>query len=403
MDYITLSDRVVSFNRNQFRILDQFAFVNSLFILACTKFTPSKNILYIINVYIWGKVCELYMEAEIPKKMIPAMILEILRENTDDNHTLDQKEILDILNKEFDPPLDRKTVRRNIDYLIAMGVQIGYTEKPRKNGSDIWTDFYLVRDFTESELRLLIDGLLFSNHLPYKHCMQLVEKLEKLSSKYFKSHVKHIKTLPDSEIYNQQIFYTIEILDEAISNDRKVSFQYVKYGTDMKPHSKLGENGKSKEYIVSPYQMAAREGKYYLICNYDKYDDISNYRIDRIKNIKILDTKRKPFSKLKDVNGDRFNLGDYMKNHINMYSSGDTRVRFRIVPSMVGDIIEVFGKEVRFEEENDDYVVVSAKVTEAAMIHFAKAYAPDVVILEPQNMADQMKEWAKKVRKVYGG
>ena len=343
------------------------------------------------------------MAAQLPKKMIPAMILEILRENTDENHTLDQKQILDLLNTKFTSPLDRKTVRRNMEYLIDMGVPLNYTINHRKGGNDTWTDFYLARDFTESELRLLIDGLLFSNHLPYKHCMQLVEKLEKLSSKYFKSHVKHIKTLPDTEIYNQQIFYTIEILDEAISNDRKVSFHYIKYGTDMKPHPKLGEDGKPKEYIVSPYQMAAREGKYYLICNYDKYDDISNYRIDRIKDIKILDTKRKPFSKLKDANGDRFNLGDYMKNHINMYSSGDTRVRFRIVPSMVGDIIDVFGKEVRFEEEKDDYVVVSVRVTEAAMLHFAKAYAPNVVILEPQNMADQMKEWAKKVRKVYGG
>ena len=337
------------------------------------------------------------------KKMIPAMILEILRENTDDNHTLDQIEILNMLNKEFDPPLDRKTVRRNIEYLLDMGVPIMYTETPRNNGNTIWTDFHLARDFEESELRLLIDGLLFSNHLPYKQSMQLIEKLEKLSSKYFKAHVKHIKTLPDTEIYNQQIFYTIEILDEAISNDRKVSFHYVRYGTDMKPHPQLGEDGKPKEYIVSPYQMAARDGKYYLICNYDKYNDISNYRIDRIKDIKILDTKRKPFSKLKDANGDRFDLGDYMKNHINMYSSGDTRVRFKIIPAMIGDIIDVFGKEVRFEEENDDYVIVSAKVTEAAMIHFAKAYAPDVVILEPQNMVDQMKEWAKKVKKVYGG
>jgi predicted DNA-binding transcriptional regulator YafY len=231
--------------------------------------------------------------------------------------------------------------------------------------------------------------------------MQLIEKLEKLSSKYFKSHVKHIKTLPDTEIYNKQIFHTIEILDEAISNDRKVSFHYIGYGTDMKSHPKLGEDGKPKEYIISPYQMAAKDGKYYLICNYDKYNDISNYRIDRITDIKILDTKRKPFSKLKDANGDRFNLGDYMKTHIHMYSSGDTRVRFKIVPPMVGVMIDIFGKDVRFEEENDDHVIVSAKVTEAAMIQFAKAHAPDVVILEPQNMVDQMKEWAEKVKKVY--
>ena len=87
------------------------------------------------------------------KKMIPSMILDILKRKTDENHTLDQKDILDELNQEFDPPLDRKTVRRNIEYLLDIGCPIVYKEKPRSNGNDIWTDFYLARDFTEAELR----------------------------------------------------------------------------------------------------------------------------------------------------------------------------------------------------------------------------------------------------------
>ena len=342
------------------------------------------------------------MENRQSKKMIPAMILEILRTNTDENHTLDQKFILDELNKEFDPPLDRKTVRRNIEYLIDMGVPISYTEKPRKNGNDIWTDFYLERDFTEPELRLLIDGLLFSNHLPHGKCIKLINKIEGLSSIYFQSHVKHIKTIPDAGINNEQIFFTIQELDEAISNDRQVSFHYVNFGTDKKAHPKTGKDGKPLVYIINPYQMAARDGKYYLICNNDEYDAISNYRIDRIADIRILDTKRKPFSRLKNANGDRLNLADYMKTHIYMYSSGDTRVRFRIKAAMVSDIIDIFGKDVRFEEEDEKYVTVSAYVTEQAMIQFAKSYSPDVVILEPQRMVDEMKTWARKVKKAYG-
>ena len=75
------------------------------------------------------------MAAEQRKKMIPSMILDILREQTDENHTLDQKDILDELNKEFNPPLDRKTVRRNIEYLIDMGVPIVYTESPERAGT----------------------------------------------------------------------------------------------------------------------------------------------------------------------------------------------------------------------------------------------------------------------------
>ena len=341
------------------------------------------------------------MATESRKKMIPSMILEILKEHSDENHTMDQKDILDALNKEFDYPLDRKTVRRNIEYLLDMNIPISYTETTRKNGNVVWSDYYLERDFNEEELRLLIDGLLFSNHLPYKHCQELIEKIEGLSSEHFKSHVKHVKTLPNTGLGNKEIFYTIQILDEAITANKQVSFNYVNYGTDKKLHPRLDDNGNPVVYTINPYQMAAKDGKYYLICNYDKYEILSNYRIDRISNIKMLGTRRKAFSKLKGTDGESLNLGDYMKTHISMYATGDTRVKFRIARRMVSDIIDIFGKDVTFTDETDDYVVVSALVTEGAMFQFAKSYSPDVVILEPQRLVDEMKDWAKKVKKAY--
>ena len=149
--------------------------------------------------------------------------------------------------------------------------------------------------------------------------------------------------------------------------------------------------------------MAARDGKYYLICNYDKYENISNYRIDRIANIEILEERAKPYKKLKGSNESEFSLGDYMSEHIYMYSGDKTRVKFRIVRPMIADVVDIFGKEVRFEEETEDHVIVRAKVTEAAMIQFAKNYAPDVVVLEPESMVKEMREWAEKVKKDYGG
>ena len=171
------------------------------------------------------------------KKMLPMLILDILRKYTDEEHTLDQKDILDKLRDEYDLQVDRKSVRRNIEELINTGYPIEYDEIQRE-GNIIWNKFWLSRDFTDAELRLLIDGLLFSKHVPYKQCQELVSKLEGLSSQYFLSHVKHIKTLPDTEVYNPQIFHTIAALDEAISKGLQVSFNYVYYGTDKKNHPK---------------------------------------------------------------------------------------------------------------------------------------------------------------------
>ena len=142
--------------------------------------------------------------------------------------------------------------------------------------------------------------------------------------------------------------------------------------------------------------MVAKEGKYYLICNYDKYDDISNYRVDRITAIEILDERAKPFEKLKWSDGKRLDLAEYMKKHVYMYSSADSSVKFRIVKPMISDVIDMFGKDIRFYDETDETVCVKANVNESAMIQFAKSYAPDVVILEPKRLREQVKKELKR-------
>lgn len=135
--------------------------------------------------------------------------------------------------------------------------------------------------------------------IPYRQAKDLIVKLESLSNIYFKSRAQYIYPLPSDRTDNKQVFYNIGILDEAIRKKQKVLFEYAEYHTDKKMHLKTRNDGRVREYIVTPYQMAAQEGKYYLICNYDKYDDISNYRVDRIRNIQILEEKGKPFETLK--------------------------------------------------------------------------------------------------------
>lgn len=334
-----------------------------------------------------------------PKKALIMNILDILWKYTDEKHRLSQKEIINILKNEYCMTADRKAIRRNISALIECGYQIEYNETvrfiPGKSNdpeeSYMWSDFYLVHDFTEGELRLLIDGLLFSQHIPYSQCRELTEKLKKLSSTYFRSHVKHIVTMPRDSGDNRQIFYNIEQLDEAIENNRKVSFKYADYGADKKLHKRRRPDGTEREYIISPYQMAAREGKYYLICNYDKYDDISNYRIDRICDLIILDEQAKPFSALKWANGRSLDLQTYMKEHPYMYASETVRTKLRIKSTMIGDIIDIFGKDVRFSDESDNEITVTVYAGELATEQFARSYAPDVIVLEPQSLADKIR------------
>lgn len=336
--------------------------------------------------------------------------LEILKKYTDEDHRLTQTEIVSLLKQDYDMEVDRRTIKSNLTDLIELGYEIESQETSRmfrnkKTGvpeeNTIMSSFYLVRDFSKPELRLLIDSLLFSKHLPYSQCKELVMKLETLSNKYFKSHMSYICTMPEDKTNNQQVFYNIDVLDEAISKNRKVSFKYLEYGTDKKQHIKRKDDGEERIYIVSPYQMAAKEGKYYLICNYDKYDDISNYRIDRITDIELLDERAKPFEKLEWSNGQRLNLAEYMKKHVYMYSSADSIVKFRVIKSMISDVIDMFGKDVRFYEETEDKVCVNANVNESAMVQFAKSFAPDVEILEPVELREKVKMDLLKGIKAY--
>lgn len=328
------------------------------------------------------------------KKLIIMNILDILRRYSDEDHRLSQKDIVDILKTEFNMTVERKTIRRNILNLMDCGYEIEYSESVRmvpnsKTGkleeSYIWSDFYLVRDFTDSELRLLIDGLLFSKHIPYSQCKELVEKLEGLSNTYFRSHVKHIRTMPETVPKNGQLFYTIEVLDEAISQGKKVSFHYNSFGLDKTLHPREDREGGIKEYIVSPYQIAATNGRYYLICNTDPHSNVSHYRLDRITDIRLLDDAARAADSVQGLEHG-INLPQHMAEHIYMFSGESVPVTFRMKTYILNDVIDWFGTNVEFSDADGDEVTAHVRVNLKAMRLWAVQYAPHMRILSPESL-----------------
>lgn len=330
--------------------------------------------------------------SNLKRKKLSFAILEILRKYTDQDHRLSQKDIVDILKTEYDMDADRKSIKRNITSLMEMGYEINFSEAlrmfPNKDGvleeSYILSDFWLEREFTDGELRLLIDSLLFSKHIPYSQCQELVDKLEGLSNQYFKSRIRFISTLPETSSRNKELFYTIEILDEAIAKGKQVAFTYNNYGTDKKLHPR-----RDREYIVNPYQMAATNGRYYLIGNYDKYDDLVNYRIDRITGIRLLDTPIKPKDQVKD--GKAFSLPRHMAEHLYMFSGESVPVTFRMKKKILNDVIDWFGTDIAFSDETEDEVTARVTVNWHAMRHWALQYCRHVRILTPIDLAKTVK------------
>ena len=346
------------------------------------------------------------MYAKQPKKLLILNILDILWKDSDQDHRLTQREIGEILRTRYGMAADRKAIKRNLMDLVEFGFDIEYREVPRGGAGEeeentILTDFYLVRPFTEGELRLLIDGLLFSRHLPHRQCRELVEKLEGLSSRYFRSRVRHITRMPGEQEDNQQLFLNIELLDEAIEKRQKAAFHYLEYGTDKKVHYRTRSDGSVREYVVSPYQMAARDGNYYLVCRREGYGGLANYRLDRICDLKVLEETAQPFTSPEESGGQPLDLAAYMREHIYMYAGGSCRAKLWVSRPLISSVIDLFGKDVVFSQEDAEGVVVSVYANEMSIEQFAKSYAPNTAVLEPPELRKKVGDMLRRTATLY--
>ena len=244
-----------------------------------------------------------------PKKMNIVLILEVLKKYSDENHKLTQKEIENIIERDYDITVDRHTLKRNLDNLLEFNCGVEYAK--RNKDTKTAGGWYFEHDLTETEARMLIDGLLFSKYIPYSECKVLIKKIENLSSIHFKSSC----ALPENRPENKEIFLNIEKLLYAISKNKKVTFNYIHYGTDKNMHITENEDGIPKILTVSPYEIVITNGRYYLIGAPDQGEEIFHYRIDQICNVEVLKSlKRKPVKDFpKHKNG--FKLNEYMKEH----------------------------------------------------------------------------------------
>ena len=350
------------------------------------------------------------MLQETGKKIIILYILQILRKYSDADHPMTQQQIADLLRSEYGLEINRATVKRNLFDLIEAGYPIQYTEVTRshvnrrtgeKEENTIYTDLYYDHDFTEAELHMIIDGLLFSRSVPYKQRKTLIDKLGKLSSSYFSQRMNHVHCMSSDSPQNPELFHTIDILDEAITAGKQIRITYNYYGTDMKLHPTQNADGSVKRQTLNPYQMIASEGRYYLICNNDHHSTVSNYRIDRITDIELLETSVKPKSQVEGLE-DGLNLQNYVYQNLNMFSGKAEEVEFVIPKSAVSLIIDFFGKHVSFHEQEDGSISCRLRVSMEAMKRWAVEHANIVRVTSPENLVDEIRAELRKSMALYG-
>jgi len=322
------------------------------------------------------------------KKSSVLYVLDILQTYTDNEHSLNYSQIGDKLSSIYGISLERKTIARDIDILIEKGYEI---IKRGNYGVHLES-----RDFEEGELLYFIDAIYSSRSMPTRYAKELVAKLTKDYSIYDKKKYKYLEKIDDgSRADNKQLFYTIEILNEAIEQGKKVQFQYSSYGLDKK----LKPKKDGKIYTINPYYMVNNHGKYYLVCNYEKYDNLSNYKIECISNIKILD---EPIRSVTELPGqEKFSIKNYMQEHIYMVGGKSVNASIRVDNvERVNDIISWFGDKISLSQ-SDNGIIASLTVNEDSLIYWALQYGEHVEILMPKETREKMKNTLEQILKKY--
>ena len=251
------------------------------------------------------------------------------------------------------------------------------------------------REFEDSELKLLIDGVLCSKHINPKHSADLIEKLCGLSNKYFRSHVKNIHSVHEwNKTENKALFFNIEMVDTAIEEGKQLQYDYNKYGIDKKLH-------KSSFQRVTPYMLILHNQHYYLMAHSSYWKDMVFHRLDRISNMSFYD---KPIMPLRDVPGYENGI-DYKKISSTMpymYTDTPERIQFLTDEWMADQVIDWFGTDVTISKLGEgEKIQVSLIASPLAMEHWAMQYVNYVEVTTPEHLREKIKTNLTEALKKY--
>ena len=322
------------------------------------------------------------------KKLALLQMYLTIRENTDENHPMHWTRLKEILKSEYGLDVERKTILRHGTLLVSSDLGIGY-----RKGKGY---YYSERLFDDSEIRILVDGVLASKYIEEKQSAALISKLCGLGSVDFTSHYKHIHSVHSwDKTENKSSFLNIELIDEAIENRLKIRFDFNEYGADKKFH-------KTRTHTVSPYLMLVHNQRYYLMGQSDQFTGVSYFRIDHITNMVITEEALTPIEEIPGYeNG--INFRDFSTAMPYMYSDSPIPVTFRGNDRVIDAVIEQFGKETRISKKGDGIYEFTVRTSPKAMEYWAMQFGLSVEVIYPEDLRRRIGCNLAEASKKYNG
>lgn len=285
-------------------------------------------------------------------------ILEILKKYTDEDHRVRQQDIIDLVEKETGKTYVRKSIRKNLDDLVEAGYPVCFDK-----------GWYYEHDFCPAELNLLVDILRTAPGITAAQRDEMIRKVSLLGGSWYAANQDNSQLRPA----NPQFLFSLDVLHEAIAGEKKVLFYYGNYDIDKKLHYRCREDGTPREYLVNPYDILTTNGRYYLLGNVDKYDNISHFRVERIMDIQLTE---EPAKELKEIEGceNGIDLQKYVNVHPFMYNGAARKHTFLAKQNALNDVFDWFGMEAEAERVNADVIRVTVTADDVSFDYWCRRY-----------------------------
>ena len=312
-------------------------------------------------------------------------ILDYLEAHSNEKNPVRASDLIAMLDRQHNIRCDRKTVYSDIAALQQYGVDI--VSLPGKNGG-----YYIAsRNFELPELKLLIDAVQSSRYLTEKKSRELIEKLcSQCNEQDAKLMRRTVLVSGRVKSMNETIYYNVDAIQEAIAQNRQITFRY--FDWDFGGKRKYRE----KEYLASPYGLCQDNENCYLLA-FSSRHGVTSYRVDRMSDIQLTEEKRIPCPELTGKA-----LHDHANRLFQMYSGDALDVKMRFHRSLLNVVIDRFGKDTMLIPDGEDWFVFTVKVAISPMfLSWVVGFGAKAKILYPQSVVDACKDLCREAMSQY--
>ena len=144
----------------------------------------------------------------------------------------------------------------------------------------------------------------------------------------------------------------IDKINTAIRNKKQIVFNYYDYNSCINLVPRLNKKNDIKIYTVTPIATILKNENYYLVLVDKRHNDLSNYRVDRMKYVEIIDSDARRLDEIDDCK-DGFNPAVYSKKSFKMFPGEESVVEIQFKKNLLNFMIDEFGDGIDIVDNED--------------------------------------------------